>query len=311
MRRITEQIRDYINGPRMSYLLRQDMGNWNQICSSLDVIEDTDLAISAYLSNRPDDADSMVSVGNNYLKLYGLLQALFLQQDAVSHLCEALSVPYDPNQFPRLKPIRDARNASIGHPTQRGTKTKRSHHFVSRISISHEGYTLLSVFPNDDIEAEDINVHQFIDHQRSDVEVVLTSVADALRQRVAEHEATLMDHRFADVFPGTLGYTFEKLFEAFRAPERSIGAGWSVGVVEGLLQDFRDALKAQDMDIDTFPFVELVYDEMQFPIAQLKAYLEGSDSEIRSDRMALIVAFYVKAKVDELRSLAQDLDAPD
>lgn len=43
MRELTEQIRDYINGPRMSYLLSQDMETWNQICSSLDIIEDTDL----------------------------------------------------------------------------------------------------------------------------------------------------------------------------------------------------------------------------------------------------------------------------
>jgi hypothetical protein len=57
----------------------------------------------------------MASVENHYLKLYELLQALFLQQDAVKHLCEALAVPNDPDQFPRLRPIREARNASIGH----------------------------------------------------------------------------------------------------------------------------------------------------------------------------------------------------
>ena len=311
MRRLTEQIRDYINGPRMSYLLGQDLGNWNQICSSLDVIEDTDLAISAYLSGESDDSRSVTAVGNQYLMLYGVLQALFLQQDGVNHLCEALKIPYDPNKFTRLKPIRDARNASIGHPTQRGSKTNRSHHFVSRISLSPEGFTLLSVYPNGKTEVEDVNVQRSIVHQREDVGTILKTVTDALRQRVEEHEARFMDYRFADVFPETLGYAFEKLIEAFRAPERSIGAEWSIDVVERMLQDFRGALKAQDMDLDTFPFVKLVYDELRFPLAQLKAYIEGSVSEIQSDRMALIVAFFLKAKVTELRQLADDLDSPD
>lgn len=168
MRELTEQIRDYINGPRMSYLLSQDIETWNQICSSLDVIEDTDLAISAHTTDKrdetDDDKDSVVGLGKHYLKLYGVLQALFLQQDAVRHLCEALSIPFDPNQFPRLKELRDERNDSIGHPTQRGSKTNRSHHFVSRNSLSPNGYARLGVFPSGDIKVNEINVHQLIDH---------------------------------------------------------------------------------------------------------------------------------------------------
>lgn len=117
-----------------------------------------------------------------------------------------------------------------------------------------------------------------------------------------------MNHRFADAFPGTLGYAFEKLLEAFRDPGRPIGAGWSIGVIEQLLLDFPDALKVQDMDIDTFDSVELLYDQIMFPVAQLKAYVEGNGSEIRSDRMASVAAFYLRAKVDELREIADDLD---
>lgn len=62
------------------------------------------------------------------------------------------------------------------------------------------------------------------------------------------------------------------------------------------------------MDIDTFDSVELLCDEIMFPVAQLKEYVEGNGSEIRLDRMASVVAFYLRAKIDKLREIADDLD---
>ncbi|MEA2583880.1 MAG: hypothetical protein QOF33_1965, partial [Thermomicrobiales bacterium] len=116
----TAKIRDHINGPRLNYILSRNSGKWNQLCSSLDIVEDTQLAIDAYCA-ADDSADGTNrNVGQQYLALYGLLQALFLQQDASAHLCEALDIPFDLKDFPRLDAIRDVRNASIGHPTKKG-----------------------------------------------------------------------------------------------------------------------------------------------------------------------------------------------
>ena len=111
----TQEIRDIINEPRKQFHLIKNKKFWNQLCSSLDVIEDCDLAITAYI-----DGDFGTDHGEKYLKLYGILQALFLQQDAVANLCESLGLPNGLSSHPKLKDIRDIRNDSVGHPTKRG-----------------------------------------------------------------------------------------------------------------------------------------------------------------------------------------------
>jgi hypothetical protein len=59
------------------------------LCSCLDLIGDTDLAIAVY-----HQAEHPEHEGGKYLLVYGILQTLFLQQAAVQNLCEALGIDY-------------------------------------------------------------------------------------------------------------------------------------------------------------------------------------------------------------------------
>ena len=65
-------VRDHINTHRYQIALIQNSNTWNQICSSLDVIGDTLLAVRSYFSAEyPEDR------GLRYIYTYGLLQSLF------------------------------------------------------------------------------------------------------------------------------------------------------------------------------------------------------------------------------------------
>ena len=66
-------IRDLVNKPRKQYLLLKDSAAWYMLCSSLDVIEDADLCLEAFLETDIDGFDA----GNKYMYVYGTLQALF------------------------------------------------------------------------------------------------------------------------------------------------------------------------------------------------------------------------------------------
>lgn len=46
-------IRDFVNRPRLNYLLQQRGGLWFQLCSAMDVVEDATLAIGAYVELPP------------------------------------------------------------------------------------------------------------------------------------------------------------------------------------------------------------------------------------------------------------------
>jgi hypothetical protein len=136
IRELEGRLRDAVNVPEVQDVLIQDRRRWNQLCSSMDVIGDTDSAVAAYLNSPPNQ-----DVGHLYLLAYGLLQVLFVQQDAVKHAAEAVGLRYE---FPEdLKAVREVRNNAIGHPTKRGGNNSESFGIV-QVSLSHQGFTLYS-----------------------------------------------------------------------------------------------------------------------------------------------------------------------
>ncbi len=92
------RIRDLINEPRKRYTLIKKLGLWHQLCSCLDVIGDTELATTAYTAQKLG-----ANKGSAYLAAYGLLQALFLQQDAIFNLCESLEISDNISNYPGLQ----------------------------------------------------------------------------------------------------------------------------------------------------------------------------------------------------------------
>lgn len=133
---LERRLRDAVNLPEVQDRLMKNPRRWQQLCSSMDVIGDTESAIDAYRSS-PSKQD----VGHLYLVAYGLLQVLFVQQDAVKHAAEAIDLNWE---FPEeILAVREVRNNAIGHPTKRGGKNSESFGIV-QISLSHDGFTLYS-----------------------------------------------------------------------------------------------------------------------------------------------------------------------
>jgi len=127
VRKLEDSVRKHINTHRYQSVLLEDTDSWNQICSSLDVIGDTVCSIESYYSQPfPDE------IGMQYIVIYGILQALFIQQDALRHLSEAFEIEYQAN--PILKAIREKRNAAIGHPTKQNRGGECYYNHVSSSS---------------------------------------------------------------------------------------------------------------------------------------------------------------------------------
>ena len=61
-------------------MLLENLANWKMLCSCLDAIGDTELAFVAFLKQR-----KTADYGQKYLSVYGVLQAMFVQQDAVEN----------------------------------------------------------------------------------------------------------------------------------------------------------------------------------------------------------------------------------
>ena len=68
---ILSELRGFVNNPWVKQGLIVNESFWNQLCSSMDVVEDCAQAIATYKS-----ADFNSSVGAKYLAVYGILQIL-------------------------------------------------------------------------------------------------------------------------------------------------------------------------------------------------------------------------------------------
>mgnify|MGYP000972488961 CR=1 FL=1 len=64
---VENQIRDLVNGARRKHGLLNERASWHQLCSSLDVIGDTELALDSYLA-----APEPEGAGPLYIFIYRL-----------------------------------------------------------------------------------------------------------------------------------------------------------------------------------------------------------------------------------------------
>jgi len=165
------KIREIINrngGEFYDKYFKDYFDDWNILCTSMDTIGDTTLAID-YFKETGIGQDE----GEKYLRLYGLLQAIYLQQDTIKFLFQTIKKCFDEKnelkdwrdyQLDSWDELRDYRNLSIGHPIENKTfeRGKPKRVFISRITISSDAFQLMIC----DVETGN---HQFQDVQLKDL----------------------------------------------------------------------------------------------------------------------------------------------
>lgn len=295
---LESRIRDYINKARIQHSLMQDTKNWNQVCSSLDVIGDTYIAIRSFLSSEfPKDT------GLQYIFIYGLLQALFLQQDSIKHMSESLRIDYSQND--ELEKIRNIRNDSIGHPTNR--RGGKSHHFISRSSIHKRGFTLMSAYPYSGYQFVDINILGIIENQLNVVESSLQSIVTLLEEKEMKHRESFSSEKLVNLFPQTVSYYFEKIFEGIHTPSSREFGAMHLKLVHDLYKQLIERLKERG----EYPANDvLVYeiDEIQYPIEKLEAFFENRSDNTLAQKDAYIFASFLSSKHSYFIDILKEID---
>ena len=126
-----EKIRDFVNKNNLyARHFRSNPDEWNALCATMDTLEDTCLALEYYEFYGLGD-----EIGGIYLKLYGLLQAVVLQQDSIRLLYRTfLGNDFQPDSDSDWMKIRDLCNLTFGYPVERG-KPKGQCCFISRFDL--------------------------------------------------------------------------------------------------------------------------------------------------------------------------------
>lgn len=201
---LIHKIRLHINRTEKQAALLVNRQKWDRLTSALYVLEDTACAIEYYLkSDYPDD------VGGKYLYTYGLVQALYVQEDAIDSLSYALfdkNIDFK-NEYPKAYAVRGMRNDVVGHPTHRGPNGCV---YLAQHSLSKNGF----YYSKDDARKEiseiiDVDVREAIHETATCVNLILTNSLDALDQEFKQYIEKHKDRKMKEIF-NMLHYAKEK-----------------------------------------------------------------------------------------------------
>jgi hypothetical protein len=98
--------------------------DYNSVIDSLYLLEDTQLAKDSFIL-RPNSQ----SFGDLYLYFYGVLNAIYMQQQAMLVLLRKMGLDFKPKELRECK-IFDIRNSFAAHSANRGTRDEKEHSFI-------------------------------------------------------------------------------------------------------------------------------------------------------------------------------------
>lgn len=306
---LTEEIRKLINDNEKQYFLIQNKPMWNQLCSSLNTIEDTDVAIKSY-----EDLDENQEDGVKYLMLYGVLQSLYVQQDAVRNLCEVLDIKISYKDYPNLENIRIIRHKTTGHPTKITRKTNGIRHqssYVMKFNTSKD-YTLASYSDRGKDSFSEISIINLIKPQRETLSKILTAVIKTLKKEKKEFKRKYKEDKLSSVIPQTSDYHIQKFFDVIWGEgDPKITLAIDFKSIQHIFEDLKNKLKAKGLSIDTYGSIKEIYDFIEYPMEALKTYLlkkQNREETNINDITAHIFVFFIQYQIEQLRNILKEID---
>ena len=202
---LIKRIRKHIQRLERMSLLIPNRKKWIGITASIDVLEDSSWAIEYYVEN-----DYPSDMKGKYLYTYGLLQALFVQQDAVENIYEVF---FDEKikwkeEYPKAYVVREMRNDVTGHPLNRD-----NHFFIYLVQMYMKKDSIS--YLKDDVKTLEnemikVNLMESIEDSAKCINHVLARVLEKLD---SEHKVYIMNHKdvkMVDIFR-SLSYAREKI----------------------------------------------------------------------------------------------------
>ncbi len=268
----------------------------------MDVIGDTELAIQEYDKCRQQESND----GLSYLVVYGILQVLYVQQDAVRNLANVLGLEFNLPQ--ELLEIRDMRNAFTGHPTKQSRGGSVSCGFIIRSTISSSGFQFLRTSSNGSEQFGNVNIPTLIINQHKHIDELLGKAVKHLEEEELEHRRQFRAKKLANAFSQNLSYGYEKMSDGIHnISMRSSTGKWGLENTVAAVEEFKRLLNERGI-LNAYPgSIVPLLEQLDYPIDCLMSYYNGQSTAL-NDQDAEVFAFFLQAKVSELEKLAIEVD---
>lgn len=297
---LSRNIRKLCNHPWKRELLLADKSKWYKLWASVDLINDTQHAIDFYI-NIPEKK----FLEGGYLYVYGILQALYVQQDAAINLNQALfdeSIDFKKN-YPELYIIREQRNDSIGHPSGRGKNNSDSFHIINGTSIVKSGFELMSHYPNKNkaFQISRIDINKCIDLQNKLLNNILEQVMNKLKMDFELHKKRFKGTPLINVVNNSISYSISKLYE-FESPLVSI----EYRLISETYEKIKDGIQKRYTNLNALPGVQLTCERIDYILNRLKRDLV--DSPINDHLEIEVFVDALKYHFNDLIEMVEEID---
>lgn len=298
---VLSEIRDLINSALKQPELLDDRKNWHRLCSSLDNITDSQSAIEKY--KYLEDFEGH----DGYLMIYGLFHSLFLQQNTIRTLAEALihkKINFR-KEYPKLYEIREVRNDSVGHPTDR----RGGKYFVVIVqhTIRKWGFQYIVYDEEDYPNYQNVNIKKILQTQEELVIEILTKIHSKIEHEVDMHKEKFEGEKLADLIPETMNYYFEKLYEGCHSSSTPIEyVKIHIDHIGEIFEKVLSGIEKRFKSIDAIMGLEHRIKKVRFilnrlsELADQNKYSEGFEAEALIDSL--------KHELSDFKKLVKDID---
>lgn len=296
---LIKKIREHITRTEKLAQILVDRKNWLQLTSAIITLEDTACAVQFYISSEyPAD------VNGKYLYTYGLLQALFVQQNAVDHICVSLfeeKLNYK-EKYPEAYKVREIRDDVVGHPTNR-----KNQYFIqlAQFSLSKHGFHYMkhdSKGNFEDTQAIHVDVLEAIEENakciNQTLEIVLDRLEAEFKSYIDAHRGRKMKEIFRD-----LSYAHQKFYDT-DAVELSL---WGYDATKEMVKQCEEELVKRYGSIDAHSSYKRLLGEIHELYDLIDHDMQQIQVEIRK-KLEKHLFQNLFSKLEELESFCEETD---
>jgi hypothetical protein len=295
LQKSVSRFRDLVNEARLHHALFQQPIKFNLLCSAMDIIDDILFALQSYTKHAHDDQ------GLAYLEIFGVLQALCVQQDAVIELhkiIEGNSIDLE-NKYPEIKEVRDARIRVAGHPVG----GRASSHFLVRYTVSKWGFELWKYDQTGGRTAQRVDILSLIKRNSRALKTTMGDLIAFIEMEDRKHKEKFMKSSLADIFRMST-YLSGKIFEGVSG-KNPIGLVGS-GSIKDMLKNFRSALDERGSHFQEAGFVVHDIPKIEYALSKFERYMKGDEAQNEDD--AYILASFIQTELSRLVEIAKEID---
>lgn len=277
--------------------LLKNKKSFNKCYASLDLLEDTECAIK-YYKDIDFETDNY---GQNYILIYGLFEAFYIQTQAVECLLDALRIGKNiaKTELDILFNIREIRHDIAGHPACRDDNKPNYSVYLSQPSLSKEQ---IMYRKSDNDSFITINVLKEIEQQEENILKILKKTFEHLKREERRHYLKYKDKKITEIFDDRYIYYYGKIFNEHDFE-------FALNGLQKILQDFKNELNKRYTNWQEMNSVSLYIKD----IDEIFTYLnhEYKKLNIDDDNIAFIkknIVENLKTKFDNLIEVAKEID---